>query len=61
MTVNQDSKSHRVPTLAKSFANNPRRVSGFVTSEEGMRVQKQPWRELSGLLENFQPGIMQNI
>lgn len=37
------------------------RPSEFVKSEEGAKVQKQLWRELSEKLEKIHPGVMQNI
>jgi len=36
-------------------------VSDFVTSDEGAKVHKRVWSELSQILEGIQPGILKNI
>ncbi|KAJ3399780.1 hypothetical protein CcCBS67573_g03520 [Chytriomyces confervae] len=33
----------------------------FVTSDEGVKVQKRLWEELTEILENVRPGILKNI
>ena len=43
------------------FIANDRRVSTFVTSDEGVETQKRLWVELSDILGKIQPGIMANI
>jgi hypothetical protein len=36
-------------------------TSKFVVSQEGAKVQKQLWHELSVILERVQPGIMKTV
>jgi hypothetical protein len=36
-------------------------TSKFVVSEEGAKVQKQLWHELSVILERIQPSIMKIV
>ncbi|EXJ58603.1 hypothetical protein A1O7_06030 [Cladophialophora yegresii CBS 114405] len=35
--------------------------SGFVTSAEGVEVQKKLWKEVGEVLERVRPGVMQNV
>lgn len=60
MIVNLESKRSTILHVENKAANLYR-PSDFVKSEEGSKIQKQLWKELSEKLEKIQPGIMANI
>lgn len=50
-----------IKDLPRAHANVACRPSPLVLSEEGAKIQKRVWAEISQKLETIQPGIMANV